>query len=84
MFEPAKTLPLPDPIELACDQAIAACGGDLRGAVKALLLANEYLEHELTKAQAIVAASEARASFLRNSTFDPDDAPPRDRRDWYD
>jgi hypothetical protein len=31
----------------AADQAIAACGGDAREAVKALLIANEFLEAEL-------------------------------------
>jgi hypothetical protein len=33
--------------EQACDQAIAMCGGNLRGAIKALIMANEYLESEL-------------------------------------
>jgi hypothetical protein len=31
----------------AADQAIAACGGDAREAVKALLVANEFLEREM-------------------------------------
>lgn len=34
-------------LEAAADQAIEACGGDAREAVKALLIANEYLENEL-------------------------------------
>jgi hypothetical protein len=34
-------------LEAAADQAIAACGGDAREAVKALLIANEFLENEL-------------------------------------
>lgn len=34
-------------VETAADQAIAACGGDAREAVKALLIANEFLEHEM-------------------------------------
>lgn len=29
------------------DQAIAACGGDAREAVKALIVANEFLEREI-------------------------------------
>lgn len=29
------------------DQAIAACGGDAREAVRALLIANEFLEREM-------------------------------------
>jgi hypothetical protein len=31
-------------LELTADQAIAACGGDAREAVKALLIASEFLE----------------------------------------
>ncbi len=34
-------------LEAATDQAIAACGGDAREAVKALLIANEFLEREM-------------------------------------
>jgi hypothetical protein len=36
-----------DPLDAAADQAIAACGGDAREAVKALLVANEFLEREI-------------------------------------
>ncbi len=36
-----------DRLDVAADQAIAACGGDAREAVKALLVANEFLENEL-------------------------------------
>jgi hypothetical protein len=32
---------------MAADQAIAACGGDARHAVKALILANDFLEAEV-------------------------------------
>jgi hypothetical protein len=34
-------------LDAATDQAIAACGGDAREAVKALLVANEFVENEL-------------------------------------
>jgi hypothetical protein len=33
--------------EAAADQAIAACGGDAREGVKALIVANEFLEREI-------------------------------------
>jgi hypothetical protein len=33
--------------EEACDQAIAMCDGNLRSTIKALIMANEYLEAEL-------------------------------------
>jgi hypothetical protein len=34
-------------LDAAADQAIAGCGGDAREAVKALLVANEFLEREI-------------------------------------
>jgi hypothetical protein len=37
----------PDRLEMATYQAIAACGGDARDAVKALIVANEFLESEV-------------------------------------
>jgi hypothetical protein len=40
--------------EQACDQAIAMCGGNMRGAIKALIMANEFLEAELQELQAAV------------------------------
>jgi hypothetical protein len=36
-----------DRLEAATDQAIAACGGDARDAVKALIVANEFLEAQV-------------------------------------
>jgi hypothetical protein len=42
--------------EQACDQAIAMCDGNLRSTIKALIMANEYLEAELEELQAAVAA----------------------------
>jgi hypothetical protein len=36
-----------DQLDAAADEAIAACGGDAREAVKALIVANEFLEAEL-------------------------------------
>jgi hypothetical protein len=36
-----------DRLEAAADQAITACGGDAREAVKALIVANEFLEREM-------------------------------------
>ena len=38
-----------DPSEAAIDQIVATCNGDLRGALKALLLVNEQLEAELAE-----------------------------------
>lgn len=36
-----------DQYELAVDEIVAACDGDLRGAVRALMLLNEQLEQRL-------------------------------------
>ncbi|MDB5501762.1 MAG: hypothetical protein JWR89_1664 [Tardiphaga sp.] len=37
----------PERTDIAIDEIIATCDGDLRGALKALLLVNEQLESEL-------------------------------------
>ena len=41
--------------ERACDQAIAMCDGNLRSTIKALIMANEYLESELLELQVAIA-----------------------------
>ena len=38
-----------DTNEAAIDQIVATCNGDMRGALKALLLVNEQLEAELAQ-----------------------------------
>jgi hypothetical protein len=43
-----------DDLETAADQAIAACGGDAREAIKALIVANNILEARVAKLQASV------------------------------
>jgi len=40
--------------EQACDQAIAMCDGNLRSTIKALIMANEYLEAEVEELQAAI------------------------------
>jgi hypothetical protein len=42
--------------EKACDQAIAMCDGNLRSTIKALIMANEYLEVELLELQAAISS----------------------------
>jgi len=44
-----------EPNEAAIDEIVASCNGDIRGALKALLLVNEQLETELRLAYAAVA-----------------------------
>ena len=41
--------------EAAIDHIVATCNGDIRGALKALLLVNEQLEAELAQAYAAAA-----------------------------
>ena len=43
-----------DRYENALDDVIAQCGGDTRGALMALLVANEYLEAQLNTLQAAI------------------------------
>ena len=62
-----------DLLEAAADEAIAACGGDAREAVKALIVANHFLETELEKLRASFSTGRARGKLL-----------PGDRKDWYD
>jgi hypothetical protein len=64
MAEPAP-LASNDHYEQACDQAIAMCGGNLRGAIKALIMANEYLETELQELQALVSGGLTRTGSPR-------------------
>ncbi|WP_247391620.1 MULTISPECIES: hypothetical protein [unclassified Bradyrhizobium] len=66
--------PAPDDLKTAADQAIAACGGDAREAVKALIVANGFLEAQVEELRASVAAGYSRGRF----------DVPRDRKDWYD
>jgi hypothetical protein len=53
-----------DQLEAAADQAIAACGGNAREAVKALIVANAFLETDLEKLKAAVYHSGPYAAFL--------------------
>jgi hypothetical protein len=51
--------------EQACDQAIAMCDGNLRSTIKALIMANEYLENEVQELQAEVSTTLAPARSPR-------------------
>ena len=43
------------PNEAAIDEIVASCNGDLRGALKALLMVNEHLEAEIAQLYAAAA-----------------------------
>lgn len=64
-----------DQLDVAAEEAIAACGGNIRDALKALIVANGFLEAEVKQLQASVSNGYARGKFQ---------APPHDRKDWYD
>jgi hypothetical protein len=68
-----------DQLKAAADQAIAACGGDAREAVKALIVANHFLETEVEKLKAA-----ASTGYARGKLFEEAKTVPRDRKDWYD
>jgi hypothetical protein len=50
----SHTSSLLDQYELAIDEIIAACDGDMRGALRALMLVNEQLERRLERISALV------------------------------
>jgi len=52
--------PVPDDLDAAADQAIAACGGDAREAVKILIVANNFLEAQLDELRRKVSTGYAR------------------------
>ena len=54
--------------EQACDQAIAMCDGNLRSTIKALIMANEYLEAELRELQAAVDSGSREENASKQQT----------------
>jgi len=70
--EPAKSEPANSELaslsdvsryERACDEAIAMCDGNMRSTIKALIMANEYLEAELQDLQATASIDCARTEI---------------------
>ena len=52
-----------DGLEAAVDQAIAACDGDTRAAVRALIVANNFLESEMGELKKAVSHAYTRGRF---------------------
>lgn len=52
-----------DKLEAAVDQAIAACGSDMRSTISALIVANDYLETEVGELMKAVSHAYARERF---------------------
>ena len=57
--------PEPDTLEVAIDQAIAACDGDVRATVRALIVANGLPEAELSEMYATTSKGYARGRARR-------------------
>ncbi|WP_298253167.1 hypothetical protein [Bradyrhizobium sp.] len=52
-----------DGLEASVDQAIAACDGDTRAAVRALIVANHFLESEIAELKKAVSHAYTRGRF---------------------
>src|SRR5262249_3912604 len=52
-----------DELEIAVDQAIAACDGNLRATIRALILANDFLENEVRELMNAVSHAYVRGRF---------------------
>jgi hypothetical protein len=52
-----------DELEAAVDQAIAVCGGDMRAAVRALIIANSFLDSEIAELMKAVSHAYTRGRF---------------------
>ena len=67
MPEPAS-FPYSPSYEQACDRLIAMCNGDPRSTIKALILANEYLEIELSELRTRAVGAAARRARAGSDT----------------
>ena len=52
-----------DRLDAATDHAIAACDGDMRSTIRALIIANKYLESEMTDLKRSVSHAFVRGRF---------------------
>jgi hypothetical protein len=52
-----------DGLEAAADKAIAACDGDMRSTIRVLIVANEYLESEVSELMKAVSHAYVRGRF---------------------
>jgi len=52
-----------DGLDAAVEQAIAVCDGDMRAAVRALIVANNFLESEISELKKAVSHAYTRGRF---------------------
>jgi hypothetical protein len=64
-----RLIPESDPLELATDQVIAACDGDVRAAVRALIVAKGLLEAELNDVCAMTSNRYSRGQIKRTGNL---------------
>ena len=63
---PSKSQPIPQQdseLEAAVDEAIAACDGDLRATIRALIVTNNFLECEVSELMKAVSHAYTRGRF---------------------
>ena len=60
---PNPAVPDDDELEPEVDQAIATCDGDLRATIRALIIANKYLECEVSELMKAVSHAYVRGRF---------------------
>jgi hypothetical protein len=58
-----QSIPKDAELEAAVDQAIAACDGDMRSAIRALIVTNDYLESEVGELMKAVSHAYRRGRF---------------------
>ena len=61
--EPQPNAQGADELETAIDQAIATCSGDMRATIRALIVANNYLESEVGELMKAVSHAYVRGRF---------------------
>ena len=61
--EPQPNAQHADELEVAIDQAIDACEGDMRATIRALIVANNYLESEVSELMKAVSHAYVRGRF---------------------
>jgi hypothetical protein len=60
---PKMNVPDDDELEAEVDEAIATCDGDLRATIRALIVANKYLECEVSELMKAVSHAYLRGRF---------------------
>ena len=56
-----------DGLDAAVEQAIAVCDGDMRAAIGALIVANNFLESEMSELKKAVSHAYTRGRFRSNT-----------------